>query len=280
MLEGQDAEPKGQSASGDYDSQPVDDSPTQPEPEGQSAEPEGTSDPAPQAEDTFFDPTSLPEELTPAYKQMQAAYTKKMQAIAQDRQKIQAYDAFSQNPVAEIQRLATMYGIQIGQQGQQPTAQQQETEWQPQSWQEVEQRISEAAFERAKSELAKEYAPMVSQVKEMRQADIERQLYEIDPTWQNYEDQMAANLQEHPTLASDPAKLYRLSVPQSVLESRATQKALQRMEDKGRAAQVGSGSKTPKKPGTGVPDGPMSFDDAVNFAKKKLAEEGIVRPGG
>lgn len=38
-----------------------------------------------QSEETFFDPNTVPEELKPAYKQMQAAFTKKTQEIAQAR---------------------------------------------------------------------------------------------------------------------------------------------------------------------------------------------------
>ena len=121
---------------------------------------------------------------------------------------------------------------------------------------------------------------MLNQVQDMRKDSIERELTEIDPMWQRYEDDMAGNLKEHPTLATDPAKLYRLSVPQEVLESRATQNALRKMEDKTKASQLAGGSKTSKRPGTQLPDGPVSFNDAVKIAKQRLAEEGIVAPGG
>ena len=279
MLEEQNAEPKGQPANEDFDAQSNEPDPIIAEPEGQSADTPGTSEPAPPEEDTFFDPTSVPDELQPAYKNMQADYTKKMQAIREDRQKIEAYNAFNSNPMGEIQRLAQMYGMQIVQQGQ-ATAQQPDAEWTPNSWNEVEERIAQSAYEKAKAEVTQQFAPMVNQVQEMRQHSIERELTEIDPTWQTYEDRMTDNLKAHPTLAADPAKLYRLSVPQEVLESRATQRALKKMEDKGKAAQVGASSKTPKKPGTELPDGPMSFDDAVKYAKKKLAEDGITALGG
>jgi len=50
-------------------------------------------------EDSFFDPNSLSEELLPAYKQMQGAWTKKTQELAQQRKEVEAYkakaDAFS-----------------------------------------------------------------------------------------------------------------------------------------------------------------------------------------
>ncbi len=43
-----------------------------------------------QSEDSFFDPNSVPEELKPAYKQMQAAFTKKTQEAAQARKESEA----------------------------------------------------------------------------------------------------------------------------------------------------------------------------------------------
>jgi hypothetical protein len=43
---------------------------------------EQTDQPGQSKEETFFDPKQVPEELVPAYKQMQAAFTKKTQEIA------------------------------------------------------------------------------------------------------------------------------------------------------------------------------------------------------
>ena len=59
--------------------------------------------PATPDEPTFFDPNSIPEELKPAYKQMQAAFTKKMQGISGDKQKIEAYNAFMSDPIGQMQ---------------------------------------------------------------------------------------------------------------------------------------------------------------------------------
>ncbi len=62
-----------------------------------------------QGEETFYDPSQLPEELKPAYKQMQAAFTKKTQSIAEERKnaeinkaKAEAYAKYEQYvPVLE-----------------------------------------------------------------------------------------------------------------------------------------------------------------------------------
>lgn len=55
------------------------------------------------SEETFFDPNQVPDELKPAYKQMQAAFTKKTQEIAQIRkehetlkQKAEGYSKYDQ----------------------------------------------------------------------------------------------------------------------------------------------------------------------------------------
>ena len=53
----------------------------------------GTTDAEP-SEDSFFDPKAVPDALKPAYKQMQGAFTRKMQEIAQSREKVAAFDQF------------------------------------------------------------------------------------------------------------------------------------------------------------------------------------------
>jgi len=46
-----------------------------------------------QGEETFYDPSQLPEELKPAYKSMQAAFTKKTQSLAEERKLAADYKA-------------------------------------------------------------------------------------------------------------------------------------------------------------------------------------------
>lgn len=46
-----------------------------------------------QSEESFFDPKSVPEELIPAYKQMQSAFTKKTQEIAEAKKEAEAIRA-------------------------------------------------------------------------------------------------------------------------------------------------------------------------------------------
>ncbi|NIS17885.1 MAG: hypothetical protein GWN14_06560, partial [candidate division Zixibacteria bacterium] len=142
MSEEQAAESTGQSESESQGTET-----NQPESEGQSAQTVETTETGSQETDTFFDPNQVPEDLQSAYKNMQASYTKKMQALSGDRQKIEAFDAFMSNPMGELQRLATEYGYQLVSGKQQAESQQLDSDWQPQSWQEVQDRISSSAVE-------------------------------------------------------------------------------------------------------------------------------------
>lgn len=234
-------------------------------------------------DEPFFDPASLPPELEPAYKRLQGAFTRKMQELSKQRQevaqKVQAYDAFSADPVGNLQKMAAQYGLkisraeaaaQIANQQQQPQAQgSQGGEWQPQTWEEVEQR----AAQRARSELMKELQPIIGNVQQMRAQTIERQLDDIDPEWRVHEDSMRGNLQKHPTLVDDPVMLYRLSIPADVQERRATQAAIARIEGKTRSGRVsGTTGSTVKSAEATKPA--ATFDEAVAQARRMLAEQG------
>ena len=231
-----------------------------------------------ETEESFYDPKSAPPELQGEYKKMQAAFTKKMQAIAKSREKVSAYEEFEKNPVSTMQRLAAQYGMKLSPaqaaaaiEGQTPGG---TTEnWNPNSWQEVEQRIAQATEKRILSQLS----PLLSEVHKMKQSAIEHQLSEIDPSWQAYEDTMITNLKSHPTLAQDPALLYRMSVPAETIESKAVQKALKRFEDKGKSTAAAGSSTTGKKPAAALREA-KSVQEAWDIAREKLAEEGIHPP--
>ena len=93
------------------------------------------------------------------------------------------------------------------------------------------------------------------------------------PTWRDYEDEMSTALNDHPTLANDPIKLLKLTIPNSVLEAKATQAALHKLEAKGKAAGVTSGG-TPKSGGkdvSAIPSKP-TFQEAYARAKAMQAK--------
>jgi len=243
--------------------------------EGQQGQSAGTT--VTDSEEAIFDPGEfdrLTQSLTPELqaqaralkKSLQGAFTKKTQEIAKHRQKIEAYDAFQRDPVTQIQQMARQMGYSLTRAEAQAQVDNQ-NEWQPQSWDEV--------LQKAESKVMERFAPLLTEMQNMKKTAIETQLTDIDPTWHQYEDTMIQNLSAHPTLAKDPIMLYRLSVPPEVFESRATQKALAKLEARTQSSRVSGSSLTSKTPKTGVPEGPISFADAVKIAKARLEEEGI-----
>lgn len=251
--------------------------------EGQSgaATPEGTTEEGTQqtSEETFFDPRSLEDkpELQSAYKEMQRAFTKKMEGIKSNRQKIEAYDAFYQDPLTQIQTMASQMGYKLTRAEAQQVANQQQQnqdDWEPQNWNEVLTKAEERAYERVKKDLA----PVFNQVKELRESNLEKFMDDNFSDWRMHEDEMMSNLKAHPTLVNNPTALYRMSVPPEVLESRATQAALKKLQTKAEGSKT-SGASTTKHKEMPMPDKPVSFQQAVEYAKKELAKKGIQSPG-
>jgi hypothetical protein len=212
----------------------------------------------------FFDPKQVPEELMPAYKNMQAAFTSKTQAIASDKQKIQQFDAIMANPLGEIQRYASQHGYQLVPQGQQanPGGQPNE-EFDPKTWDEV----AEFMENRIMSKFQGNIQPLVDSVQSITQGNIEKQLAAIDPNWKLYENEMKEELRTHPTLAKNVDKLYRLAVPEHVLSQKAVQSALKKMENKAKGTLV-HGASSPK---TTTPEKSReTFKEVVAWAKDQL----------
>lgn len=241
--------------------------------DGQSVSPPGTTDDGLQG-DTVFDPAEfkrLTENLDPEIlKQvtalqtgLQGAYTKKFQSISNDRQKIEAFDAFNADPVATIKQMAQQYGVSLGDS---PTPDG-EGEFDPQNWGDV--------FAKVKDVIMKDLSPVLNEVQNIKRTSIEKQLLELDPGYKQYEDKMLANIKEYPNLVNNPAALYRLSVPQEVLESRATQAALAKMQKKVDSGRVSGNTATTKTTTSGLPDKALTFQEAVSAAKKKLKDEGL-----
>lgn len=246
--------------------------------QGQETTPQGTQ----ATEDTFFDPRDIEgkPELQAAYKQMQRNYAQKMEGIKAHRQKIEAYDAFAADPVSQLQTMARQYGYNLtrgeaAQQLNQQQTNQNGNDWEPKSWDEVIQKAEERAYRRLRSE----QEPLYNEVKNLRKSNLETYLDSNAPDWRTYEDEMMTTLQTHPTLVNNPMALYKLAVPDNVLQSRATQQALKKMQEKGKSAAVSGASTTTKKSGPKIPEKSVTFDEAVKIAEAQLAEQGIRRPG-
>lgn len=244
---------------------------------GQPKGPESAEQQAP--EESFFDPAALPDELKPGYKQMQSAFTKRMQELSKHRQKIDAYDAFEKDPQGTLERIAAQMGLTISQRGQQQAQQQPQgqmgPDWQPQTWDEVLSLAEQRAEQRILSKLQPILGPVMQQVEQISSRNVETTLDGIDPNWRMYEDDIKANMREHPTLIKSPngvASLYRISVPYEVQTAQAVQAAVKKFETKAEAAKIG-GKSTAHTSGTPTKK-VSSFADAVELARQQLSKQG------
>jgi hypothetical protein len=207
--------------------------------------------------ESFFDPQNVHPDLQAPYKDMQSAFSKKMAGFKDQQSKIDAYDQFQANPQAYIQQLAQQYGLSTVT-GDKPNAE----GFNPETWEDV--------MSQAKKEVMADIAP---QMKKLQQNQLEKTLDDISPDWRLYEDKMMVTLRSHPTLVGDPETLYRMSVPSEVMESRATQAALKKLQNKGEHAQVSGGSQTSKSENN--QPRANNFNEAVKIAQANLAAQGI-----
>jgi len=205
-------------------------------------------------------------------KQLHGTFTKKTESISKSRQKIEAYDAFMADPVGEIQKLARQYGFQLNQPQSQPSSQGNGNEtWEPKTWDDVISKMRETIM----GEVQEYLKPVFSNVQKVTASNIERQLDEIDPMWRTYEDDMKENIRTHPTLVNDVAKLYRISVPEDLLKSKAIQSALKQIEEKTKSANIhGSHSTSRSEP---APKKATSFNEAVAIAREQCRKEGTYK---
>jgi hypothetical protein len=81
---------------------------------------------------------------------------------------------------------------------------------------------------------------------------------------------MTGLLGKHPTLANDPVALAELAIPKEIRESRAMQAALKKLQSKASSGEVSGASKAKASTST-APTGKMSFNEAYEYAKAKLA---------
>jgi len=235
-----------------------------------SDSPTSTSASAPSetAIESFFDPNSIKgkPELEAAYRQMQSAFTKRMQESSQHRQKIDAYDQFQRNPLGTMQQLAASLGYKLVQ----GSGNEAPTDWNPQSWDDV--------MAEAEKRVLKRMEPVYHEMRNLKKQSVEQYLDSNYTDWRTYEDDMLRTLQTHPSLANDPDSLYRLSVPSEVWEARAYKAAMEKLRKSGDAGSV-QGPNRSARPTSPTPKGPLSFDQAVEEARKRVAASGL-RPTG
>jgi len=151
-------------------------------------------------EQTFMNPNELPKELLPSFKAMQKSFTRAMQRVAGDRDKIAMYDQLMVNPQQAIEQLARKAGVQI----QAPVNQQ------------TGEEVSDTDTTKWIRKIVQDtLAPTIATMK-AEQANIKAQtaiayLNENHPDWYLYEDIMSELIKKHPSMRDDLDSLYTLS---------------------------------------------------------------------
>jgi hypothetical protein len=217
-------------------------------------------------QESFFDPKSIEHspELKSAYKQMQGKWTKELQRFKEAEKKVSQYDSILANPLAAVQAYAQQNGYQLVQRD--PNAKAEDDT--PKTWDDV--------YTRAKQEVLKSLQPILGEVKQLKQQSIEQYLDNNHSDWRQYEPQMLENLTAHPSLANDPDKLYRLSVPQEVLDSRAAKAALAKVKGASENAQMSGANGTTRQPTTtDRPPAGSPLSAFAEWAKAKVLRDGI-----
>jgi len=130
----------------------------------------------------------------------------------------------------------------------------------------------------AKSQVMAELQPMFGEMQTMKQHNVEQSLDNSHPDWRTYEDAMMSTLRDHPTLVGNPDMLYRMSVPQSVLDARANKAALAKISGATESGKVQGQSTTTQQPSK--KPGKMTFDEAVVHARGELQRRGFKQPTG
>ena len=151
----------------------------------------------------FFDPNTVPAELKGAFTKMQGAFTKAMQGLSTEREKVKLYDQLMSGDMEQaVQTLAAKAGLKVTKAGT------------------IEERPGGSEDESPTTKylrdvVRKEIAPLLDELKntqtKIAAESLISNLRTNFPDWYLYENEMAVLLTEHPTLRRDPAKLYRLA---------------------------------------------------------------------
>lgn len=207
-------------------------------------------------------------------KSLQGDYTRKTQKVAEVRKMADAYQQFLRDPHGTLHEVAKQLGYQVnpmnGSGNQQQSASNMD-DFAPQTWGEVMTKLKESVMAELTPHLNEQVSPLLNEMQSIKQQEFESKLNDIDPMWHQYQDDIMQNLRQYPSLMADPKKLYMMSVPTKVFESRMTQNALNRVKKSTSSNSPFSGSQTTKRPGKNMsPNKLMSFQEAVEYAKAQL----------
>jgi len=212
-------------------------------------------------EETFYNAQTVPEELKPTFKRMQGAFTKKMQSVAEQRDKVEAFDKLMENS-----KFRQMMGYE---EAPQPL----EDKYKGKSAMEIVQSMVQESLSKTFDE---KVTPMQQEFEEQRAAqEIEqlRQKYPGDkttgePSFDELREDIADRVEKDP---GTPMEDHYKAVAYDIMKEtafKAGKTALQeKQEQKEKASPIIAGAPSSV---TGANSKINSFDDAVRVAKQKL----------
>ena len=205
-------------------------------------------------EPQFLNPNDLPEELKPAFKKMQASFTRAMQKVAGDKDKVELYDKLMNDPERAVEILAAKVGLKVSKEGTVTKDKTSDSEADSETVRFIKKLIQDELTPKLEG-FRQEQAKLTAQAKIV-------QLNEEHPDWYLYEDIMVDLVKEHPSLKEDTAKLYKLA------------KAMgSEIEDKKKGADKKESVITKTSSGRHSVTGPAkvsTLDDAFELAKKQV----------
>lgn len=169
----------------------------------QNEEEEAPTDPEPPAptEERFIDPDELPKELLPHFKKMQASFTRRMQAIASQKEKVNLYDQLVAGGPEAVKILAQKVGLYVADKEPSKEMEPEYGDSSTVSWirKEIKAMLEEAV------------GPIKENTNKLKASQVERYLDENHTDWRLYDDVMADLVKKHPTLGEDVDALYELA---------------------------------------------------------------------
>lgn len=147
-------------------------------------------------EEKFMNPNELPPELKPAFKKMQASFTRAMQMLSGERDKVELANKLLENPKEALRLLSERVGVPLATEKPADSSTSDTEKW-------VQERAL-AAIQPMLKQLGSELASVKVQL-------AETYLTNMHPDWYLYENEMAGLIKQHPSLATDLDKLYDLA---------------------------------------------------------------------
>lgn len=201
----------------------------------------------------FFDPNQVPAELKESFKRMQGAFTRAMQGLSTEREKVKLYDQLMSGDTEQaIKMLAAKAGLRVSRDGEVTSTGDKEDD--------------SPTTRYLRDVIKKEVAPLFEEIKatqnKIAAESLISQLRSNFPDWYVYENEMATLLEQHPTLRRDPAKLYRLA--------KAEAEEVETSERAGSKSEQVITKPSTSRSSVVVPKKAATIEEAFESAKKQL----------